>query len=137
MGIGLDLQSAAHERHVGCRSCAAAAPFPRGDEMRNERFVQLLDEMKALHEKKAADYGVEGDPLANLRGSADFGVDPWLGALIRFADKVQRLKSYAKTRKLANEGVADTLKDAAAYALLVLVLWEEAQNGKPQEQAAG
>ena len=91
----------------------------------SERFCGLLDEMRALHLRKAADYGTDDDPLANLRQSADFGVAPWLATAVRFNDKVTRLKTFAQKGTLCNEGVEDTLLDMATYALLILLLFRE------------
>lgn len=94
----------------------------------NADYLKLLDEMRALHLRKAADYGTDADPLANMRASAEFGIEPWRAALIRFADKVTRLKTFCVKGTLANEGVEDTLLDAGAYALLALVLFREANQ---------
>jgi hypothetical protein len=35
----------------------------------NPQYLALLDEMKALHIRKAADYGRGTDPLANVRSA--------------------------------------------------------------------
>jgi hypothetical protein len=80
-----------------------------------------------MHIKKSHDYGnaTDNDPLANIRASAEFGVAPWMGAMIRGNDKVHRIKEYAKKGTLANEGVRDSLLDLAAYALIALVLFDE------------
>lgn len=96
----------------------------RGD----PRFRALLDELWELHCRKAADYGDEeaGDFLANLRGSEELNVPAWLGALVRWNDKVKRIKAFAKKRKLANESFEDSLLDLSAYSLLVLILYREA-----------
>jgi hypothetical protein len=98
-----------------------AAPLHKS----SARFCELLDELRALHLKKAADYGVDDDPLRNLRASADIGIPAWKGAYMRLKDKIKRLDTYCLKGELANEGVDDTLLDLAAYALLVKVLHEE------------
>jgi hypothetical protein len=93
-------------------------------------FLRLLDEIKALHESKSADYGSEADPLANIRNGADFvDIEPWKAAMVRIADKVQRLRTYCRTGRLVHEGVRDTLLDLASYSLLAIQLYEEEQNG--------
>lgn len=94
-------------------------------------FVQLLDEMRRLHESKSADYGSESDPLANIRQGAEFvNIEHWRGCMVRIADKVQRLRTYCRTGRLVHEGVRDTLMDLAAYSLLAIVLFDEGQaNG--------
>ncbi len=91
------------------------------------RFHEILDEMRALHEKKGTDYGdaAKGDFLANVRVAEQWGVPPWLGVMIRATDKVTRLQSYAKTGHLANEGAEDSLMDLAAYSIIALILLRE------------
>ncbi len=92
------------------------------------RFLALLDEIEALHAAKQRDYGTSQDPFANVRASGEWGVDAWIGALIRATDKVKRLQTYATKRTLANEGVEDSLMDLAVYALIALVLFREEQT---------
>ena len=89
------------------------------------RFHRVLDEMRALHNKKSADYGQGQDPLANVRASKEFGVPTWVGVAIRMNDKMIRLKSMAKNGALANEPLEDSLIDLACYAVLALVLYRE------------
>jgi len=82
----------------------------------SQRFLDLLDEMRRLHESKSQDYGSETDPLANIRQGAEFvGIEPWRGCMVRIADKVQRLRTYCRTGRLVHEGVRDTLLDLSAY----------------------
>lgn len=90
-------------------------------------WLAVLDEIRALHVKKATDYGRGADMLANLRAAAEFGLPAWLGVALRMNDKMHRLKSFAQTGKLANEGVEDSLLDIANYAMLALVLFRESQ----------
>lgn len=92
-------------------------------------LLKLLDDMKALHLKKSADYGSDGDPLANYRACREVGVEPWRGVVIRLLDKVQRLKTFALKGKLENEGVEDTFKDIAAHSLIALILFREIAYG--------
>lgn len=96
-------------------------------------FKQVLDDMWALHQKKNKDYGAEGDPYRNVRSSADWGVDPWVGALIRGNDKIKRLQKYAQTGELSNEGAEDSIIDLAVYAVISLVLWRE-QHKEQRDQ---
>jgi hypothetical protein len=94
-------------------------------------YLKLLDEMRVLHCKKAADYGRGEDPFANVRAGADFGVPAWVGVMIRANDKMHRIKSFIQNGELKNESVEDSLKDLAAYALIALVLLREEQAKKP------
>ena len=92
----------------------------------SRRFLDLLNEMRQLHESKSADYGSETDPLANIRQGAEIvGIEPWRACMVRIADKVQRLKTFCRTGRLVHEGVRDTLLDLSAYSLLAIVLFDE------------
>jgi hypothetical protein len=96
----------------------------------SERFHAILAELGALHDKKQADYGRANDPFANVRASEDFGIEGWVGALVRATDKLRRLQKAAQGGTLANEGVIDSLNDAAVYFIIARVLYEEAHpNG--------
>ena len=93
------------------------------------RFHALLKELGELHDRKQADYGRDDDPLANIRGSLEWGIQPWVGALVRLNDKVRRLQRYAQKGSLANESAEDSMKDIAVYALLALILKREQDDG--------
>ena len=88
-------------------------------------YLKLLDEMRALHEAKAADYGRGADPFANVRASAEFGIPAWVGVMVRAGDKLHRIKSLCVNGSLKNESVEDSMMDLAAYALIALVLYRE------------
>lgn len=94
----------------------------------SQRFHDILQELADLHDKKQEDYGTNADPFANVRGSSDYGVEPWKGAMIRANDKVRRIQKYAREGKLSNEGVADSFRDLAVYAVIACVLWEQEQE---------
>ena len=96
---------------------------PAGD----PRFHALLKQIGELHDKKQQDYGSNADAFANVRASEEWGVSPWIGAMIRATDKVRRLQSFSVKGTLANEGVEDSLMDLAVYALISLVLFREEQ----------
>jgi hypothetical protein len=116
-------------------SCCEGQRF-RGDALLADRkhpssvaFLDLLQEMRRLHESKSADYGSEDDPLANIRQGADFvNIEAWRGCMVRIADKVQRLRTYCRTGRLVHEGVRDTLLDLSAYSLLAIVLFDEGRR---------
>ena len=92
-------------------------------------FLELLEEVRALHLSKSQDYGSESDPLANIRQGAEFvNIEPWRGCMVRIADKVQRLRTFCQTGRLVHEGVRDTLLDLAAYSLLAIVLFDEGKD---------
>lgn len=98
-------------------------------------FKQALDEMWALHQKKNQDYGAKNDPYRNVRGGADWGVDPWVSAQIRLGDKTKRLQKYAQTGELTNENAEDSLLDQAVYSVISLVLWREQHKEKRNQKS--
>lgn len=95
------------------------------------KFYDLLEELAALHAKKNKDYGRKHDPYANVRGSQEWGVSPWVGAMVRANDKMKRLQVYAQTGTLANEGVEDSLLDLAVYVMIALLLRREEVGSAP------
>jgi hypothetical protein len=97
-------------------------------------FKLALDQMWELHQLKNRDYGAQNDPYRNVRSGADWGVDPWVSALIRGGDKLKRLQKYAQTKELANEGAEDSLIDLAVYSVIALVLWREQYLEKMEQK---
>ena len=102
--------------------------------MADTRFNDLLDEIRELHARKAADYGDDDDPFANIRASEQFGVPAWQGAIIRLNDKVHRLARFAKRGKLANESAKDSMMDIAVYALIAYLLYGEASEEQDTQE---
>lgn len=92
------------------------------------RFHRMLKLIGDLHDKKQADYGSTHDPFANVRASEEFGVAPWVGALVRLNDKVTRLKQFARRGTLANESAKDSMLDISVYALIAYILYEEVEG---------
>jgi len=93
------------------------------------RFYQLLREISALHSAKNHDYAGDKEPLSNLKACKELGVEPWLGVLVRMQDKWQRLVNLSsKEGRVRDEKIEDTAKDLAVYALLFIVLREEASK---------
>ena len=92
------------------------------------RFLALLEDIAKLHSVKQADYGVAGDPFANVRASEQFGVPAWQGTMIRANDKMQRIKAFIKNGGLKNESLEDSLQDLAVYALIALILFREGKQ---------
>lgn len=88
-------------------------------------FRAKLRALRVLHSLKATDYGSDDDPFANIRASANSGVEPWRGAWVRASDKVFRMNRYCNRGSLANEGVTDTLEDLASYCLITSILHAE------------
>lgn len=92
------------------------------------RFYQILKEMAELHARKSQDYGLEEDPLTNVRNAEEFGIPAWVGVMLRANDKMRRIKSMAHKGKLVNESLEDSLLDLANYSILALILYREAKQ---------
>jgi len=91
------------------------------------RFYKLLDEIAELHAAKSHDYTPADDPLANFKRSERLGVPAWKGALVRMGDKWGRIEQLASGKMPKNESLRDTLIDLAIYALLDVILLEDAK----------
>jgi hypothetical protein len=79
---------------------------------------------------KQSDYGRANDPFANVRASEDFGIEGWIGALVRMNDKMRRLQKAAQGGTMANESVEDSFMDLAVYAVIGLILYQEGNNNE-------
>ena len=91
-------------------------------------FESILQELQALHDKKAADYGQAGDPMANVRASEAFGIPAWIGVAVRMNDKVVRIQSFCQKGKLENESLEDSIMDIAVYSIMMLQLYRESKS---------
>ena len=89
----------------------------------NPEFEKAIEEVLAMHRRKGADYGTKDDFFANVSASKDWGISPWVGAMMRANDKVVRLQSAARGSTLQNEGIEDSLLDIATYAVIALCLF--------------
>jgi hypothetical protein len=92
------------------------------------RFHELLAEAGETHDRKQADYGKGDDPFANVRSSEQWGVDGWVGAMVRLNDKVNRLQALRTKGHLVNEAAKDSFMDIAVYSLIAFVLYEQSEK---------
>ena len=99
--------------------------------MGDAKYLQLLEDMRILHERKNAGYsGDSPDRWANFRMSEAFGVSAFLGCLIRMSDKYIRVTNLVKNprNEHVGENIKDTLMDLAAYALIAICLLNEQEK---------
>ena len=96
-------------------------------EKQSERFYEILDVIKKLHDAKRHDYGDDNDIFANFRLSELAGISPWKGSIIRMGDKYARIANFVKKGnfKFKEESIKDTLMDMAIYSLITIILYEE------------
>ena len=93
----------------------------------SERFYEILDVIKKLHDAKRHDYGDDNDIFANFRLSELAGISPWKGSVVRMGDKYARISNFIKKGdfQFKEESIKDTLMDMAIYSLITIILYEE------------
>ena len=127
--MNLEESNAALRNAVSDRLAASTSPdspAPPKQRPGSLAFMKVVEEIRETHMRKSQDYGDPADPLANVRAGAELvGIEPWRGCVIRMADKMQRIKSFCREGRLANEGFEDALMDLASYAVIALVLFRE------------
>lgn len=89
----------------------------------NPEFEGVIEEVLEMHRRKGADYGNKDDFFANVSASSEWGIPPWVGAMMRANDKIVRLQSAARGSTLQNEGIEDSLLDIATYSVIALCLF--------------
>lgn len=95
-------------------------------------FEAVVKEVLEMHRRKGADYGTDEDFFANVSASANWGIEPWVGAMMRVSDKVARLQSAAKGSTLKNEGIEDSLLDIATYSIIAVCLFRREMSTNSQ-----
>jgi hypothetical protein len=98
-----------------------------------ELFCKILDELKELHKAKSHDYATDIDPHSNFMSADDWGVEPWVGVMLRMQDKMKRLQTYAKKGKLLNEAAEDSFRDIAVYSIIALIIFKKRTEEKDME----
>lgn len=112
-------------------------PYTKPFLRRATDYRGITEDMLQMLEYKQADYGANHDPLANIKSSAEFGIPPWVAALVRAGDKMARLKTVARGHALKNESVEDSLMDLANYAVIALRLFREDRLAKEPRMVQG
>ena len=96
------------------------------------RFLELLEEIKAIHIAKSAGYSGADNPdvWTNFREAEAWGSTPLQGCFIRMGDKYRRVQNLRRnsTNEQVGESIRDTLMDLANYALISVCLLEEEQT---------
>ena len=102
-------------------------------------FYELLQKMADIHSVKNQDYG-QGNPLGNFMESQKFGINPFMGVLVRMSDKWSRVCSLVNKANMEgevkDESIEDTLIDLANYAILALVIKREMEEVEQIAEAA-
>ena len=93
----------------------------------NPRYLQLIDEMRALHVAKSAGYGDDHDTWSNFREARAWGLTEVQGCVTRLGDKYRRAQNLMRdpAKDQVGESLRDTLMDLSSYALIAICLLEE------------
>lgn len=100
-------------------------------------FEAVVNEVLAMHRRKGADYGSKDDFFANVSASVEWGIPPWVGAMMRANDKIVRLQAAAKGSTLQNEGIEDSLLDIATYSIIAVCLFRRENYKQPKTNVVG
>ncbi len=97
------------------------------DSEASSKALSLLKSMHDVYVAKDSDYSENDLPMGNLRESAELGISPWKGVLLRIGDKKRRIGSFInkESYQVKDEAVEDTLVDMANYSLLGAALFDE------------
>ena len=82
-------------------------------------WLEVLEELRALHLKKTNDYGSSKSAFANVEASTLCGVEPWRRALCDASDCIVRMQQFAVGSKDVDTNNA--LIDLANWAIICLV----------------
>lgn len=91
----------------------------------NPVFLDILDEILRTHIAKNHDYSGKAETFGNIRAAKRFGIEPWVGAVLRLNDKVARIASFLEKGELKCESIEDSLLDIANYAIIALAVRRE------------
>ena len=97
-----------------------------------EHYWKIHDEIKELHKTKGADVGTPGDPLANLRASANYGVAPWIHCAIQCDENLRRIQAFLRRGDLKDKDcqIENAMIDLANFAMLGLALYREQRESE-------
>lgn len=88
----------------------------------DDPFEAALIPIVETNRRKRADYALDGDPFSNFDATAKFlGVPRWMSAHFNVVQKMARIQSLwanGRINDTRNEGVEDTILDAAVYGVI-------------------
>jgi hypothetical protein len=109
-------------------------------EMRaEEHYWRIHKEIAELHKIKGADVGKPDDPLANLRASESYGVEPWVHCVIQCDENLRRIQAFLRCGELRDKDcrVENAMLDLANYAMLGLALYREGSSNECIDKKSG
>lgn len=100
--------------------------------MNRDEFIDFIEQTYKdcvnIIKKKNSDYAKDSNPFSNFELSKLIGIEPKRSILVRLSDKLSRISNLLdKPPAVVNESIADSIKDAANYLVILLAYIE---NGK-------
>ena len=89
------------------------------------RFSQILSELSDLHRLKTSEYGTPDDPFANIREASDPSEPVWISAISKATYDIVESTRAAQGSETRRAAVVSLLNDAASYAIIARILYEE------------
>lgn len=84
--------------------------------------MAVLDEVRAMLERKGSDYAADGDPLAQFRrASADLSIDVLTVWGVYFDKGIAAIRKWLRGETLASESIRERIVDAISY--LTILTW--------------
>lgn len=112
--------------------------------MNCDDLLRIHDELcggaRSIISAKNADYTAGNtDALSNFKASQIIGVEPELGLMVRWLDKVKRIESFIRrgVLEVSDESIEDTLRDAINYPVLLAALIAERRQTGDKAKAKG
>lgn len=94
----------------------------------------VLDEVRAMLERKGADYSRDNDPLAQFRrASRDLGIDMRTVWGVYFDKGIAAIRKWLKGETLASEGIRERVVDAIAYLTILTWIIDDEKARVPEE----
>lgn len=113
---------------VDCLLNLAEMSYELLQRLTDQEWNDLISAVKELHEKKNAGYSPEDtDSWRNFRECTEFGITAANGCLVRLCDKFRRFYNVYNNpdNDQVLESAIDTLRDLAAYSIILICLLEE------------
>lgn len=95
-------------------------------------YWEVCRDLYALLSRKRGYYGCPDElPLANARGVAEQGIEPWVYQLARIGEKVRRCGGLQRTlgnTEESAEKIRSTLLDIAGHAVVAIALLDNPEE---------
>lgn len=96
--------------------------------------TKVLEEVRAMLDRKGADYSANNDPLAQFRrAAADLGVDMRTVWGVYFDKGIAAIRKWLRGETLASEGIRERIVDAISYLTILTWIIDDERQRVPEE----